>query len=216
MFCPNHDLAELLAPFEIWVSHKLTLLNRVKDVELTVYWSAGITSPYRAKAVQVPNQGETIHQWSIDPQIHTLPHPSVCLNVCSTPSLDSSLLPAVFGAQLGQMQMLQLSDGVVLVICGCFFSQSGQWGLQVSPKQLLCGIITSEPQTHRSHSKGPVESHLWMSVRAEFSLDRGNTAAQRDALCTDFPFLSFLCFQPTHNWCPQKSDMQPGARAQKS
>lgn len=88
----------VLAFSEIWVSHPFTLLNQLKDVELTEYWSTGITSPCRAKAAPVPSQGETIHQGA---QIsrYTLPSHSVCLSVClkypMSCSITSSLLLTV-------------------------------------------------------------------------------------------------------------------------
>lgn len=103
----------MCAFLEMQVSHQLTPLMQLKDVELTGYWSAGITSPCRAKAAQVPSQGETIHQWGKDEQIYT--PTSVQLSVCL--SVFFTFLPLSFLWQWFEVMEQLYPDESILFSC---------------------------------------------------------------------------------------------------
>lgn len=82
--------AFLLAFSEIWVSHPLTLLNQLKDVELTRYWSAGFTSPHHSQSCWSPEpRGDhpSVKHRSAD-MYTPITHTSFCLSVCLLLSLS--------------------------------------------------------------------------------------------------------------------------------
>ena len=82
----------VLAFSEIWVSHPFTLLNQLKDVELTEYWSTGITSPAEPKLLQSRAKVRLSIREHSSADIHSQVTLSVCPPVWRTPCLAPSLL----------------------------------------------------------------------------------------------------------------------------